>query len=75
MLKILLWRKKIIMSNCHSLFSNNCCEKPSNKFSILNFFKKPILENYLLLGTPNVGKSTYFNKITWQNPSFFDKTN
>lgn len=67
MLKILLWRKKIIMSNCHSLFSNNCCEKPSNKFSILNFFKKPILENYLLLGAPNVGKSTYFNKITWQN--------
>lgn len=68
MLKILLWRKKLLMASCHSLLSNSCHCSSKNKGNILeNLFFKKVLDNYLLIGTPNVGKSTYFNKITWQN--------
>lgn len=52
------WKQKFLKTkrpNCHS-----------EDFLITTQSKKTN-QQYLLIGAPNVGKSTFFNKITWQN--------
>ena len=54
------------MSSCHS-FNDVTINNKNKGFKLQNLFNHKIKENYLLVGNPNVGKSTYFNKITWSN--------
>lgn len=42
---------------------NKCC----NSGIVTDNRRKKDVKQYLLVGAPNVGKSTFFNKITWQN--------
>lgn len=54
MLNKFLWRKKLTMHVCLSNDDKNNTKKLGNKLN-------------LLIGPPNVGKSSFFNRITWQN--------